>query len=298
MVIAITKESSIIQKVTPYIYVGPALCLFLLFFLGPFFFSLYVSFADWNLLTGSIDVKGLGNYQELLRDPVFYRSFYNTLIYVAVQTPLSIVLGLLLAIGIEQTGKFKPLFRIIFFLPVIVSVSAASLGFQTMFNTVHGPINQLLSTLNLPGPNWLNSNQYSMVAIIIVGVWQSFGYNVVLYMAGLKQIDTQLYEAASLDGSTFLHSFRYITLPLLAPVSLFVGIMTTLFSFQVFATVQILTNGGPNNATNVWVYFIWREAFRFFNTGTASAAATLLFASMFLMTALFSKLLHNGIHYR
>ena len=277
---------------------APAVIVFSLFFVFPFFYSVFISFNDWNLMTRETSFVGWANYAQLIADPIFTRVLGNTFLYVVVQTPLSIGMGLLFALLIEGSGKMRPIYRVVFFIPVVISVSAASLSFLTMFNTLNGPVNIFLSDLGIEGPNWLNQSKGAMALIVIIGVWQSFGYNVILFMSGLKQIDRKLYEAASIDGAGTLRRITLITIPLLSPVTLFVFVMTTLFSFQVFATVQILTNGGPNNATNVWVYYVWREAFRFFDTGIASAAATLLFLFMLLVTAVFIQLVQRHVFYR
>lgn len=133
---------------------------------------------------------------------------------------------------------------------------------------------------------------------MIIGVWQSFGYNVILYMSGLKQINKQLYEAAELDGAGVFQKLRKITLPALSPVTFFVVVITTLFSFRVFATVQILIKGGPGNASSVWVYYIWREAFRYFETGTASTAASLLFLCMLIITFIMVRFVQKKVFYQ
>lgn len=293
---AVSRQSA---GLAPYLYIAPAMAFFALFFVFPFVYSVFVGFHTWNLMTGVTEYIGVLNYRRLFADPVFFRALGNTFNYVAVQTPLSIVLGLIYALLIETVSrKRKPLYRLIFFIPVVISVSAASLSFLTIFNTVHGPLNSFLAFIGLAGPNWLNSSSTAMWAIIMIGVWQSFGYNVILYMSGLKQIDRQLYEAAAIDGTNVLQRFLHITLPMLSPVSFFVFVMTTLFSFQVFATVQILTGGGPSNATNVWVYYVWREAFRFFDTGTASAAATVLFVTVLAVTMVFAGLMQRRVFYR
>ncbi|MFP4152498.1 MAG: carbohydrate ABC transporter permease [Alkalispirochaeta sp.] len=282
----------------PYAYLVPAIGLFSVFFIYPFFFSVFISFNEWDLISGDTRFVGVANYARLFTDPLFLRVLGNTFLYVIVQTPLSIVLGFFFALMIERSGSMRKLYRVVFFIPVVISVSAASLSFFTMFNSLHGPINMFLADIGIEGPNWLNEPRSAMAAIVIVGVWQSFGYNVILFMSGLKQIDRQLYEAASIDGAGPIRKVMQITIPMLSPVTLFVFVMTTLFSFQVFATVQILTNGGPSNATNVWVYYVWREAFRFFDTGVASAAATLLFVFMLGITILFVRLMQGRVFYR
>ncbi|ADK79776.1 carbohydrate ABC transporter permease [Sediminispirochaeta smaragdinae] len=282
----------------PYAYIAPVLVLFAVFFIFPFFYSLFISFNDWNILTGDKTFVGLKNYRTLFASKIFGLSIRNTLLYVFTQMPCSVILGFLYAVLIEKSGRAKVVYRLLFFIPVVISVSAASLSFLTIFNTMHGPLNAFLKLFGITGPNWLNSPKSALPAIIIIGVWQSFGYNVILYMSGLKQIDGQLYEAADLDGASALRKTISITLPLLSPVSFFVIVITTLSSFQVFATVQILTNGGPNNASTVWVFYIWREAFRYFETSTASSAATLLFVFMLAATFVLVRHFQKTVFYK
>ncbi len=282
----------------PYLYFFPVLILFSVFFIYPFFYSIYVSFTDWNLLTGQKTFVGLDNYRALFGDSIFWKALRNTLKYVVVQMPVSVVLGFIYAMLIENTGRSRSFYRLIFFIPVVLSIAASSLSFLTMFNTLHGPINQFIGLFGINGPNWFNSPRSALPAIMIIGVWQSFGYNVILYMSGLKQIDKQLYEAADLDGASIFQKLFKITIPSLSPVSFFVVVITTLFSFQVFATVQILTQGGPTNASNVWVYYIWREAFRFFETGRASAAASILFFFMLVVTFIMVRFVQRRVFYQ
>lgn len=276
----------------------PVFILFCTFFIYPFFYSIYISFNSWNLVTGETTFIGLENYRRLFGDSAFFRSLGNTLRYISVQMPSSVILGLTFALLIEATKKARPIYRLISFIPVVISISAASLSFLTMFNTLHGPINEFLQLFGIPRINWLNSPKYSLRSIMIVGIWQSFGYNVILYMSGLKQIDKQLYESADLDGASMFQKLRKITLPALSPVTFFVVVITTLFSFQVFATVQIITRGGPSNSSSVWVYYIWREAFRFFETGVASAAAAILFFFMLAITLFMVTIVQKNVYYK
>lgn len=289
----------IIKKVEPYLYLTPAMILYGFFFLAPFFYSLYISFTSWDLFTGETVWLGLENYRTLINDHIFWRAIKNTLIYVVVQVPLAVFLGLLYAILIEKTrGKVRNIFRFIFFIPIVFSVAAAGLSFTLMFSPSGGFFNQILAMLGIQGPNWLNQSNTALIAIIIVGVWRSFGYNVILYIAGLKQIDDFYYEAAEIDGASTLQKFWYITWPQLTPVTFFVFVMTMLFSFRVFDTVQIMTMGGPSNATNVMSFYVWQEAFKFFNTGVASAAATILFLAMLLLTLFVAFKIQKGVHYQ
>lgn len=270
----------------PYLYLSPVLVLYAIFFVFPFFFSLYISFMEWDLLLDKKRFVGWSNYAEVLSKPLFWKVIGNTLQYMALTVPLSAVLGLLYALAIERAGKLRSFYRVLFFVPVVVSVSVAGLVFSLMFSPQNGLINQWLGVFGIGNLAWLQDTQLAIIAIAIVGVWMSFGYNVILYISGLKQLSIEVKEAAALDGANGWQSFRHMTFPMLMPVHMFVWTITLLHSLQVFATVQIMTLGGPNNSTNVWAFFIWQEAFQFFNTGTASAAATLLFIIVLALTVI------------
>ncbi len=282
----------------PYLLLIPTFSLYAVFFIFPFFFSLFISFNDWNLLTGQTTLTGMKNYEALLNNPKFFEAIRNTVVYTLITTPISIVLGLAYAILIEKTKFLKSVYRFIFFVPVVISVAASTLSFSLLYNSRQGLINAFLAVVGIQGPNWLNEPLPAFAAIMILGVWRSFGYNVILYMAGIQQLDQELYEAADIDGTSGWNKLTKITIPLLSPVTYFVFVMTTLFSFQVFGTVQILTMGGPNNATNVLVFFVWREAFKFFNTGAASSAATILFLIMLVATVFMVRIVQKNVHYQ
>lgn len=249
-----------------------------------FFFSLYISFMEWDLLLDNKHFVGWNNYSEVLGNPLFWKVIGNTLLYMALTVPLSAALGLIYALAIERAGKLRSLYRVLFFVPVVVSVSVAGLVFSLMFSPQNGLINQLLGIFGMAERAWLQDTQLAIYALAVVGIWMSFGYNVILYISGLKQLDNEVKEAVAIDGASGWQSF-HMTFPMLMPVHMFVWTITLLHSLQVFATVQIMTLGGPNNSTNVWAFLIWQEAFQFFNTGTASAAATLLFIIGFIIGA-------------
>ncbi|CAH1056651.1 MULTISPECIES: carbohydrate ABC transporter permease [Paenibacillus] len=270
----------------PYLYLSPVLVLYAIFFVFPFFFSLYISFMEWDLLLDKKQFVGLSNYKEVLGKPLFWKVIGNTLLYMALTVPLSAALGLVYALAIERAGKLRSLYRVLFFVPVVVSVSVAGLVFSLMFSPQNGLINEWLGLFGIGEKAWLQDTQLAIYALAIVGVWMSFGYNVILYISGLKQLDNEVKEAAAIDGASGWQSFRHMTFPMLMPVHMFVWTITLLHSLQVFATVQIMTLGGPNNSTNVWAFFIWQEAFQFFNTGTASAAATILFVIVLGLTVI------------
>ena len=270
----------------PYLYLSPVLVLYAIFFVFPFFFSLYISFMEWDLLLDKKQFVGLSNYQEVLSNPLFWKVIRNTLMYMALTVPLSAALGLVYALAIERAGKLRSMYRVLFFVPVVVSVSVAGLVFSLMFSPQKGLFNEWLGLFGIGEQAWLQDTKLAMFALAIVGVWMSFGYNVVLYISGLKQLNNEVKEAAAIDGASGWQSFRHMTFPLLMPVHMFVWTITLLHSLQIFATVHIMTLGSPNNSTNVWAFFIWQEAFQFFNTGTASAAATILFVIVLGLTVI------------
>lgn len=270
----------------PYLYLSPVLVLYAIFFVFPFFFSLYISFMEWDLLLDKKQFVGLSNYQEVLSNPLFWKVIRNTLLYMALTVPLSAALGLVYALAIERAGKLRSMYRVLFFVPVVISVSVAGLVFSLMFSPQKGLFNEWLGLFGIGEQAWLQDTKLAMFALAIVGVWMSFGYNVVLYISGLKQLNNEVKEAAAIDGASGWQSFRHMTFPLLMPVHMFVWTITLLHSLQIFVTVHIMTLGGPNNSTNVWAFFIWQEAFQFFNTGTASAAATILFVIVLGLTVI------------
>jgi ABC-type sugar transport system permease subunit len=260
----------------PWLYLAPALAIYGLFWVGPAAYSLYLSFFDWDMASPQKTFVYLDNYRRVLVDPVFHVSLLNTVIYVAATVLLGTGIGLGLALVMQPLRRGREIYRFVVFLPVVTSITVITLIWLFLLNTQVGMLNQVLRLAGVPEPNWLNSPATALLAVVVVGVWKGFGYNVVLFAAGLDGIDRGLYEAAALDGAGRWSTFRHITWPLLAPVTLFVVVVGVIASFQVFATVQIMTRGGPANATNVLVYQIWEAAFRFFDVGYAAALATLL----------------------
>lgn len=282
----------------PTLFIGPALLLNLVFFMIPVLFSFYLSFAEWNLMNPATHLVGLKNYVSVLKDPVFRLAFRNTIVYVLGTVPVSTVLGLGLAVLVEGLARGKRFYRFLFFTPVVTSIAVVGVVWSLMLSQQNGLVNILLGSVGIKGPNWLMEPGSAMWALILVGIWKSFGYNMVLYIPGLKGIDKQVYEAAQMDGAGRWHQFWHITLPLLSPVTFFVLMVSLINSFQVFASVQVMTRGGPNNATNMLAHLVWEEAFRFFDAGRASAAATLLFLVMALLTVLQLRFGKHAVHYR
>jgi ABC-type sugar transport system permease subunit len=282
----------------PWVYLAPALLVYGLFWVGPAGYSLYLSFFDWDMASPQKTFVALDNYRRVLTDPVFHVSLVNTVIYVAATVLLGTGIGLGLALVVQSLRRGRDFYRFVVFLPVVTSITVITLIWLFLLNTQVGVVNQVLRLSGVTGPNWLNSPATALLAIVVVGVWKGFGYNVILFTAGLEGIDRELYEAAALDGAGRWHVFRHITWPLLAPVTLFVVVVGVIASFQVFATVQIMTRGGPANATNVLVYHIWEAAFRFFDVGYAAALATLLALLVAGLTVLQIRRGEEHVHYQ
>lgn len=293
-----TMRRWITKHAWPFMFLSPAMVIYGSFFIFPFLFSLYLSFMQWNLISPNKEFVGIDNYMALFADPVFWISLKNTVIYVLGTVPLSMILGLAMAILVEAAGRFREVYRFLFFIPVVASIAVVSIVWTLLFSPNNGLISNFLQVFGVQGPNWLNDPNWAMWALILVGVWKAMGYNMVLYIAGLKSIDRQLYEAAQIDGAGRWMQFRSITLPLLSPVTFFVMIVSIINSFQVFATIHIMTRGGPNNATNVLVYEVWQEAFQFFDIGKASALSMVLFLLVLAITVVQIRMTESKVHYQ
>ena len=285
------------ENIWAYVFLAPALLLFGIFFVYPFVYSSYLSFMDWNLYNDAKEFVGLANYQALFGDPVFWKAALNTGLYVIGTVPVSMILALGLASLVEKAGKLKEFYRFLLFIPVVASIAVVGIIWSLLYSPAGGFINQMLALIGIQGPNWLNDPKFALVSLMIIGIWSAVGYNMVLYIAGLKGIDPQLYEAAELDGASGWQQFWKITVPQLSPVSFFVFIVSIFNSFQVFSTIHIMTQGGPNNATNVVIYQMYQEAFQFFNIGKASALTFVIFCAVLLLTVVFIRSTQRNVHY-
>lgn len=241
---------------------------------------MYISFTDWNLLT-SAQFVGFKNYISLFKDATFWSALRNTVAFIIGYLPSVMIFGLLIALLLNSKIKFKTLFRGIYFLPVVTSWVAVSLVWKWLLNGQYGLINYFLSLMGIHGPSWLTDPKTAMIAVIITSVWKDIGFIMVLYLGGLQNISPSLYEAAELDGANMWHSFWNVTLPGLRPTTFFVVMISLINSFQVFDQVNIMTGGGPGNATNVMVQNIYNSAFNFFEMGRASAMSWILFLIIF-----------------
>lgn len=280
-----------------FFFLLPSFVLFMVFTVISFSASFVLSFFDWDLITTPHFV-GFHNYVELMNDPLFRKVLFNTLYFTALTVPLSALVGLIIALGLNQKIKGVAIYRTVYFMPAVTSLVAVSLLWQWIFDGNYGLLNNILSILGVSHPpQWLSSTEWAMPALIIMSVWTNSGMTMVLFLAGLQNISQHLYEAASIDGASKFKKFLYITLPVLTPTTFFVLVITTINSFQVFTQALIMTKGGPADATNTIVYFIYQNGFEYFKMGYASAAAWVLFTIIFVFTLIQMKLQKNWVHY-
>lgn len=269
------------ENVTGKLFILPALAGTLIFIVIPVFFSFYLSFCRWDLLS-PIKFIGLQNYIELLTSPSFALILKNTFIFALSTGIIAIIIPLILAAVINNKIRGTEFFKTAYFLPFITPMIVVAITWEWIFDPNNGLLNYILRA----HINWLYDTNTAMLALIIVSSWKLIGYNMVILLSGFSGINQNLYEAARIDGANPIQTFFKITLPLLSPTIFFVLIITTISSFQVFDLIYLMTQGGPMDSTNVLVYWIYKNAFEFFNTGEASAGAYILFLIILLLTAL------------
>jgi ABC-type sugar transport system permease subunit len=280
------KWAEIYKARWPYLFISPFYILFLIFGVYPILFSLYLSFTEWKGL-GPIKFVGLKNFELLLRDKVFWQSMTNGVIlfflYVPVMTLLALVLAVIL--NSKRVRGFR-FFRTMLFIPYIMNIVAAGFTFRLMLNQKYGLVNALLGILNIAPVPWLESIWGGRISLCLLVIWAWLGYNMVIMLAGLQTIPSELTEAALIDGASSTQAFFYVTIPLMRPVILFSVVLSTMGSFNLFSEIYNLTGGGPINATITPVIVIFNQAFGNFRLGYASAMAYLYFIILFALTLL------------
>ena len=269
-----------------WLFVTPLALGICLFQFYPVLFSLYVSFTQWNLLNPPRWV-GTRNYVELFTtDRFFFKTLTNTGTYAFGVVLPAIALSLFFAMLLTQDITGKHLYRAIYFVPVVAPAVAIALLWQWLYEPNFGIINSILRFLGVQGPGWLGSTKWALTAIIIEAIWAGLGFNIVLFLAGLQSISKEYYEAAAIDGANSLQRFFFITMPLLSPVTFFVLVTGMIGTFQDFTVPFVMTGGGPANATQLVVMYLYGLAFRLQNMGTASAVAYAVFIVIVVLTLL------------
>ena len=291
------SRRSRISNLQGWLFIMPAALIFLLFIFAPMGVALFISLQEWNMMS-SMEFVGLRNYAEMFQSDHFWNAFRISILYVIGTVPVTVVLGIVLAIMLNSILHAVSLLRIMIYLPVITSMAAAAIVFQYIFEPTFGLANHVLQSLGLPRLMWLNDPTQALVAVVIVGIWKRVGYNTIILLAGLQAIPSYYYEAAIIDGASSLQMIRRITIPLLSAVTFFVTVMQIIASMRVFTSIVIMTSGGPARGTDVLPYFLYRNAFQYFRMGYASAIAYFLFAVIFLFTLLQFTFGEKRVHYQ
>jgi multiple sugar transport system permease protein len=278
--------SAMRREWSAYLFLVPGLIVFSVFTVAALIFAFYLTFHEWSAIQPYKPYVGLDNYREMIHDKDFRHSIVNTVYYTGGSVPLAMLVGLGVALMLNHAIRFRGLFRTLYYLPVVTPLVAASILWKWLYNGDYGLFNYyLLKTHLIDQPLlWLSSQNLAMPSVILMTVWMSSGFSMVVYLAGLQSIPDELYEAAKIDGAGPLARLRFITIPMLRPTTLFLLVMGIIGSFQVFTQIFIMTNGGPVDKTTTMVFFIYQAAFKFYEFGYASTLAFGLFALLFVVT--------------
>lgn len=272
-----------------YFFLAPALSAIFIFFFIPVISAFIISFTDFDIYAlgdfSTVRFIGFNNYIKLFDDPLFYTALKNTFYFVIMAGPLSIAVSLGAALLLNsKLVKYKSIFRLSYFIPVVTTLVAVAIVWRFIYHPKFGIINYILSLIGIAPIDWLGEPSTAMPAIVLMSVWKNFGYNMIIFIAGLQNIPEDLYEAASIEGASGWQKFKSITLPMLAPTTIFISIITMIGYFQLFAEPYIMTQGGPLNSTLSIVQFMYQEGFRWWNMGYSASIAFVLFFIIMLGT--------------
>lgn len=286
------------SKVYPYLLILPAMVFLITFFVYPVFNLCYLSLTDWNLIKVKKDFIGVQNYINLFHDEDFIQVLINTLVYTVLVVVIVMVSSLLLAVWFNKNTKFDSFGQLAIFTPHIISLVSISMVWLWLMDPDTGLLNYVLEFFGLPASSWLQSSETALVSLAIVASWQAIGYYTLIILSSLQSIPPEIYEAADLDNTGKAKRFFKITLPMISPQLFFLLIVMTIGTFKVFDTVRIMTGGGPNNSTNMLVYYIYDYAFINMKMGYASAAGVILLVISSITTLLYFKGLSKKVHYQ
>lgn len=280
------------QNVAAWIFILPAVIGTLIFIIIPVICSFGLSFTHWDLLN-PIEFVGFDNYKEIFSEPIFYKIFWNTIVFALSASILGVLIPLVLACILNSKIRGAEFYKTAYFLPFITPMIVIGVVWEWIFDPNIGLLNHVLH-LHI---NWLYDTNFAMPALIIVSVWKLIGYNMIIFLSALAGISQSMFEASKIDGANAFQTFKNVTVPLLSPTIFFVVIITAISSFQVFDLIYLMTQGGPLDSTNVLVYAIYKNAFEYFNAGKASAIAYVLFVVILVLTLiqwdLRKKLVYN-----
>ena len=263
------------KKFTPYLFLLPAAAVLIVFFFIPFFQTFGLSFFDYSSSLYNPDFAGLDNYAKLFKEPVFYKVMFNTFLYLVIAVPFLVTFPLFLAILINQKIRGVTLYKILLYLPVIVSIVVAAIAFKWLY-AGQGILNYIMTLFHLKPIGWLVDTDWALFAVAVVTIWKGIGYYMMIYLASLMSVPQELYEACDIDGANFLTKHLTVTIPHIMPTIALVSTISTISAMKVFAEIYVMTKGGPLNSTKTIVYYIYERAFENLDLGYASALAVVL----------------------
>lgn len=277
----------------------PALLLMVFLYFLPAGGVIAIAFTDWQFAATSLSFVGLANFETIISDPTARASLSNTLVYVAIVLPGTVVGGLAVALLIESGRTLRGFYRAAHFIPFMATLSAMAIVWEAMLHPSLGLVNHVAAAIGLPIINWLADDRTALPVLALIGIWQNLGYSMVLFMAGLKAIPQELYDAAAIDGAdAWGDRLATVTLPMLGPVTMFVVIVVSLKAFEVFDTVQILTQGGPGHASEVLLLTLYRESFEYLRTGYGAAVAVVFLIIVLAITLVQTFFIDKRVHYQ
>jgi multiple sugar transport system permease protein len=284
---------------TAYFFLAPAVGAIFVFFFIPVIAAFLISFTDFDIYTlgdfSTLRFVGLDNYLTLFKDDLFWTALKNTFYFVIVAGPLSIMISLGAALILNtKLVRFKAIFRLSYFLPVVTTLVAVAIVWRFIYHHNFGIMNYFIGFFGIDPIDWLGDPFWAMPSIILMAVWKNFGYNMIIFIAGLQNIPEELYEAANIEGANAWQKFKSITIPMLAPTTVFISIITMIGFFQLFAEPYVMTQGGPLNSTLSIVQYMYQEGFRWWNMGYSASIAFVLFFIIFIGTLIQFKVQKSG----
>ena len=263
------------KKYTPYLFLLPAAAVLIVFFFIPFFQTFGLSFFDYSSSLYNPNFVGADNYIKLFKEPVFYKVMFNTFMYLVIAVPFLVTFPLFLAILINQKIRGITLYKILLYLPVIVSIVVAAIAFKWLY-AGQGILNYILSLFHIKSIGWLVDTKWALFSVALVTIWKGIGYYMMIYLASLMSVPQDLYEACDIDGANFITKHLTVTIPHIMPTIALVSTISTISAMKVFAEIYVMTKGGPLNSTKTIVYYIYERAFENLDLGYASALAVVL----------------------
>lgn len=288
------------EKATPFLFVAPVIAIVGVFTYWPLLYSIWLSFFDWNFVSPVKEFVGFANFARLVDDPRFHRALWGTLVYILALVPAQVLLplGLALLLWPIRRSRAQAVYRVTLFSPTVISFSVAALLWLWIFNPLQGILNKVIFEFGFAKVSWLSNPNTAIWCVIVVSIWKTIGFNLLLYLAALEAVPNDYIEAASLDGASGWQMFRLIRFPLITPTFFFV-LVTTIISVndEVFGAINVMTDGGPFDKSSNIVYYLYEQGFRIFQIGSASAVSLLIFAGTAILTWVQFRFVERHVHY-